>query len=118
MAHGPDLIGAEVELLGGDLRQRRRRALAELDEADEDGRGVVGVDGDPAVDLIAGWRARRRGRSGLAPSTFWRRTGEGEADDQRAAGLQQSAAVEGGRAHRRPPLIAPAARLIALTIRG
>src|SRR6185312_17233056 len=80
-----DLVEADVQLLGGDLGQGGGGPLAELDEADGEGDGVVGVDGQPGVDLLqvgAGGRRRalREGANG---------GGVGEGDLQGAAGLQQ-----------------------------
>ena len=63
-----DLAHVQVELFGRDLQKRRRRALPELDVADVDGRRVVGVDGEPCINLFWIGRTSRqaaRDRSSL-----------------------------------------------------
>ena len=86
-AHGADLAHVEVELFGGNLQQRSRRALAELDVADVDRRGVVAVNREPRVDLPR-IGAARDGRS-LREKRVVDEARAAEADHERAAGLQK-----------------------------
>jgi hypothetical protein len=102
-----ELAHVEVELFARDLEEPGGVALAELALAEIDGRGVVGVDGDPGIDCVGIGRtgdvaARRRSSVGQGPT-------QAEADDQRAAALEQVATRErhlsGERGHWLPPAI-------------
>ena len=55
--HG-DLVQVEVQFLGGDLREPGRAALPEFDEAEVQRCRAVGMNREPAVDLL---RVRRTG---------------------------------------------------------
>src|SRR6516162_8788897 len=75
----------QIELLGGDLRQRRRDPLAELDLAGKDDRGPVGIDAQPSIEHAVVVKAARQ---------FWglsagRARGKGEGEDQRTRGLAE-----------------------------
>src|SRR5690606_25140 len=123
---GRDLLERKIELLGGDLRQRRRRALAELDVADIERRGVVGMDREPGVDELGVRRSGGRAAGGRLCTSRDRQVADRETDDERAAGLEERAPADraervAARAHSRSSEAAPiarAARLIALTMRG
>ncbi len=118
--HRRNLVEVQVELLGGDLRQGGRGPLSELDEADEEGGGVVRVDRQPGVDAFRIGRSRRRTPGGHCAGRL-RQHGrpQAEADDEGAAALQQLAPSNGEHAgHALTPLMAAAARWIALMIRG
>src|SRR6185436_16538392 len=110
-----------VEFLGRDLQQGRRVPLTEFDIAEEDRRRIVGVDGDPGIELVRIRCKRTANRTGWWLLPVDRRC-EREADEQRAAGLEEvtSGKRRGGRvaAHRPPPAIARAARWIAVMMRG
>src|SRR5207244_10218724 len=100
----------------------RRDPLAELVVAVDDCRGVVGVNRDPGIELIA---VRLRGALGcareLAGVLRECRGRNREADDERAAGFQKLAPRKSLRsevAHRPPPAIARPARLMAFIRRG
>ena len=116
--HPAELAHVEIELFAGDLQQAGGVALAEFALAEVDGRGVVGVHGDPRIDRIGIGRAgdvaaRGRGRQ--------RRAGDAETDDERAAALEQIAAGEAKRVgvgHRVASAILLAASLIAFITRG
>jgi len=58
--HRFHLAHVDIKLFGGHLRQRSRGALAEFGESYIDGGGVVGMDGEPRIDLP---RIRRTGRN-------------------------------------------------------
>ena len=60
--HRLDLAHVQIEFLGRNLQQRRRRALPQFGETDIYGGGVVGVDREPGVHLL------RIGWTGLRPS--------------------------------------------------
>src|SRR5262249_6777580 len=51
-----------VELLGGDLGERRDDALAELDLAGEDSDPAVGADAQPGIEHPVGFEAARQPR--------------------------------------------------------
>jgi hypothetical protein len=112
---GVQLAQIEIELLSRHLQQRRRRPLPELGEADVDRRGIVGVNRQPGVDLFE--VERSSGGSGFRPTDgrclTEQRVAEREADDERAAGLDEVAAG----AHALS-FIVVAARAIAFTTRG
>jgi len=83
----------QIELFGGDLCQRRRDTLTQLDLAGEDDRRSVGVDAQPGIEhalVVQATRQFRRLRAGRA-----RRQGEGE--DQRPRGLAE---LSPGEVHR------------------
>ena len=48
--HHDDALKRDIELLGGDLRDRRDRTLAKLDLAGEDRHGVARIDAHPALE--------------------------------------------------------------------
>ena len=82
-----------------------RRPWPEIDLAAEDRHRAVGVDRDEAVDFArcrASCRARRRRPAAAAPTPA---PAKREADDERAAGLQEFAARQrvGARVHARRP---------------
>src|SRR6266478_4973812 len=92
---GPPRWIDEIELVACDLQQPGGIALAELALAEVDRRGVVGMDRDPRIDRVRIGRARdvaarRRGRPGKLHCA------EIEADDERAAALDETAARERG----------------------
>ncbi len=102
---------ADVELVGGDLAQRRQNALTELDLAREDGDAAIRVDADPTIERAvvieaAGQFFRRLLGKGERP-------GEAEADNYGAGAESELAAGETG-AHSDASL---AARRIARMIR-
>jgi hypothetical protein len=111
-----ELVHVEIELFAGDLQQAGGVALAEFALAEVDGRGVVGVHGDPRIDRIgigraSGVAARGHGRQ--------RRAGHAETDDERASALEQIAAREAKRVgHRVASAILLAASVIAFITRG
>jgi hypothetical protein len=120
--HARKLAHVQVELFTGDLQQPRCVALSQLALAEIKRCGVVSVDCDPGIDGIG---IRRAGD--LAPHVtgrcgHHRSTGETEADDQRAAGLQKAPAgqrqVPLGRVHGVPPEAVRDATWIAFMIRG
>ena len=49
--HAGGVLERDVELVAHDLAERRAGALAEIGLADEEGRGVVGADHDPGIEL-------------------------------------------------------------------
>jgi hypothetical protein len=81
-AHRRELAHIEIELLAGDLQQRGGRALAKLALAEEHGRGVVGVYGNPAVDKA---RIRRTAGRSVRCGAGGRRRRQGEANDHDSA---------------------------------
>ena len=93
---GGALVG-EVELRGHHLAERRAGALPEVGLADVEGRGVVGPDRDPRIQLAEvgiGIRAGalRGGELGAEPEAGGAGDREGaQADDQHAAGRQEVA---------------------------
>ena len=87
-----DLVDADAELLGGDLRDRDAQALAEIDLAAEDGDGAVAVDGEEGVDLLADRGRAPRRRRPCAKRALGQ-AGERKADGERAA-LEERAAGE------------------------
>ena len=98
---GVDLAHVEIEFFGGDLQQGRCGALAEFDKTDEDGSGVVGVDGEPSIDLLGIGRTGNRAACGrvydaLRCKLIANEAGAAESDDQRAACFQKLATVEPG----------------------
>src|SRR5581483_2445114 len=80
----------DVELFGHDLDEAGPGALTELVEAGEERDGVVGVDREPRVDLREVGRQVRNlgGGPGEAGAC------EAEADDERAAALEERLAGE------------------------
>ena len=78
-----DAVERQVELLGRDLGERGQDALAELDLAGEDGRGAVGVDADPAVELAVVLQAAGQPRRLLRERAL-RIEREGDHDARRA----------------------------------
>ena len=87
-----------------------------------DRRRVVGVNRNPGVELIGARLHRPVIRPGQLTRVLRERgRSDGEADDQRAAGLEEVASRKSGRkafTHRPPPAIASPARLIAFIRRG
>ena len=95
-----DLVEADAELLGGDLRNSDPQPLAEIDLAAEDRHRAVAVDGEERIDLLRVEHPRRA--AGDLPGQSTRQAGQGKADSQGAA-LEQRAARDGstfgGRVH-------------------
>jgi hypothetical protein len=92
------------------LQQRRRVSLAELRKPDVDRSRVVGVDGQPRVDLLG---IRRSGNT--APIFRGQRLAKAETDDESATGFEEIAANYAAHA---TPAMAREARWIALMTRG
>ena len=94
--HDVEPIDRKIELLGGDLRERRLGAGAKIDLAGKQRRGVIRMHREPCVEP-AGIRrhtARDRARGG-----FRHRRGrleQAEGDDEAARKFQQAAAAEAG----------------------
>src|SRR5882762_2608171 len=88
-----DALQIDVELVGGDLRERRADALPQLDLAGEDRDRAVGVDAQPGIEHAVVVEAPGE-RGGLRLAE--RLGGERERNDQRAAGLEEIAARERG----------------------
>ena len=86
--HRRELADVEIELLAGDLQHAGGVALPELALAENDGGGVVGVHRDPGIDQLGIGRTAALRAGGPQP-------GEAEADDQRAATLEEIAARKG-----------------------
>ncbi len=86
--HRRERPDVEIELFAGDLQHAGGVALPELALAENDGGGVVGVHRDPGIDQLGIGRTAGLGAGG-------RRPGEAEADDERAAALEESAARKG-----------------------
>ena len=86
-----DLVDADAELLGRDLRNGDPQPLAEIDLAAEYGHRAVGVDGEEGIDLLGIEHARRC--SAPCASARVAHAGECEADGERAA-LENGAAGE------------------------
>ena len=110
---GRNLAHRQIKLFGCDLQHARGVALAELALAEIDGGGVVGMDRDPGIDRI---RIRRTGDIAARGRRGQRNAGEAEADNERAAALEQVAAGEGvdrERGHRTSPVIRVDASWIA-----
>src|SRR5262249_11230018 len=102
----------------GDLQKTGRVALTELTLAEINGRRVVGVDGNPRIDL-----GRIRWASDLtARGPGGRRaTADLESDNERATGLEKVAPGKrhlAARRHRASPAIRPPASWIACITRG
>ncbi len=70
----------EIELLGRELQQRGGAALAELDEADEDGGRVIGVNGDPGIEALGIGLIRAQGHGDAFGFLRGRRAADGESD--------------------------------------
>src|SRR6516225_12275924 len=80
-----DLGERQIELLGGDLRERRRDTLAELDFAGKDYRRPVGIDAQPGVEhAVVGQASRQLWRLGAGEAR-----GESEGEDQRTRRLAE-----------------------------
>ena len=69
--------------------------MPKLDVADVDGRRVVGMDGEPGINLFWIGRARQAAAGDCgslrAENAVGEKTPHAESDDQRAAGLQKFA---------------------------
>jgi hypothetical protein len=83
-----DLAELHAELFGRDLQDARDRPGSLRDRTGLDRRGVVGVDRDPGIDLVLVEGPVARERAVRRPR-FAGETGEAEADDQRAASLDE-----------------------------
>ena len=90
---GPHLLDRQVELLGRDLQQAGRGA-GDVDLAEGDRGGVVRVDRDPRVDQGGVRRACGDARRRALRRAGEHRPDEAEADDERAAALEELLARE------------------------
>src|SRR5439155_7749424 len=84
-----DAIGGDAELFGRHLRDRNPQSGADIDLAGVHGHRSVWMDCEEAVDVAGIERLVLRLRLRARPS--WNRRIEREADDERAAGLQEIA---------------------------
>ena len=81
----------QIELLGGDLRERGQDALPELDLAGEHGGVAVGVDAQPGIEHAVGLQAAGQPRRLPAPSSDVR------SEDERRARCRRAPAVKSRR---------------------
>ena len=88
-------VHADAEFLRCHLRDGDAQSLAQVDLAREDRHGAVGIDRNEPVDRV---RVERLADRGVGTRLALRKCGrgKGKADDQRAAGLQEFAAGQGG----------------------
>ena len=105
----------QVELFGGDLRERGQDALAELDLAGEYRGGAVGVDAEPRIEHAVGVQAAGQRRRGAWREQLGRIEREGEHDA--AQPLRKSTALRHGSVHGQVLPISRPARITAPTIR-
>ena len=110
--HDTDPCQRHVELLGDDLGDRDIDPLAHIHLAEIGDDTAVGLDREPAVELVGGERRLDRcaGLRGGEPA------GKGEGDDERAGALEEAAAVDREFGHRPLPYAACAARRTARRI--
>ena len=107
-------VERQVEFLGRDLGERGQDTLAELDLAGEDGRGAVGVDADPAVELAVVLQAARQPGRLLRESEL---RIEREGDHDRAEPGGELTSIDGGSVHGQVLPLAWAARSTARMMR-
>ena len=108
----PDASERQIDLLGGDLREGGENALPQFDFSREDGRGAVGVDANPAVELAIVLQAPGQpflteGKIGI----------ERERHHERTKPAGETASRESGSVHRQVLPLAWAARSTARMIR-